>query len=560
VSHIVYAVRYVLSLMGSAFRRLHKAPEYVLFTLEEPLAELAPPRPPFPRSLLSRKQRTLRDLGAEFRKVAHDPRVEGVVLHVHDITGPIAQLQSLRDLIGELKEAGKRVVVWSHRYDMGTYYVASAADQILLQHGGWVAALGHEARFYFLADALERIGVEADFIPISPYKTAADTLTRREMSEEAREMANWLLEDIHRQCLEGIAEGRSITVEAAQALVDGCPYVGPEALSVGAVDGVMGEEELPNHLGANGQPASIATYRMAQRRLLGTPVARAGRCVAVLRIAGDIIDGRSSVPPVRPPFRVPLALSEKAGDLTVVQQARSLARNKRVGAVVVHVDSGGGSATSSEAMTAALNAVAKKKPLIVSMGNVAGSGGYYVATPGAKIIAQPGTVTGSIGVIMGKLVTTGLFQKLLFRREVLSRGEHASYFSSTRPFTDEERRTLRSAIGVVYEQFLERVASSRNMSREQVDAAGGGRVWTGSQARERGLVDELGGLELAVRRAREAAGLHRDCRAIVVRPPKRLVAPVSSSTAGLIEHAVRGLGSLGRAQILYLMTLIPSDM
>ncbi len=559
MGYVVFVIRCVLRLMGNGLRRLGRAPEYVVFTLEGPIAELAPPRPSFPRSLFVPKMRTLRDLGREFQQVARDPRVKGVVIRLYDVNVSTALLQSLRDLIGDLRAAGKRVIAWSHQYDMSKYYVATACDEILLQHSGWVAAMGQERRFYFLADALGRIGVEAEFIPISPYKTAADTLTRRSMSEQAREMANWLLDDLHRQCLEGIAQGRAMTSEQAEALVDGGPHVGEGAVTAGAVDGLLGEEDLPGHLGTSAKPAQLATYAQAKRRLLRPPVTRPGLCVAVLRIAGDIIDGRSSTPPARPPIRIPLLLSEKAGDLTVIHQARSLARQRRVGAVVVHVDSGGGSATSSEAMAAALRTVAAKKPLVVSMGGVAGSGGYYVSTPGAKIIAQPGTVTGSIGVLMGKIVTRSLFEKILFHQEVLSRGRRAAYFSSTRPFTEEERQALRSAIGAIYEQFLGRVAASRNMTRDEVDAVGGGRVWTGSQALERGLVDELGGLELAIRRAREAAGLGRHCRTIVVKPPKRLLAPAAPSTAGVIDYAFQGLRAFSQVKAHFLMTLVSSD-
>ncbi len=559
MGYVVFVIRWVLRALSNGFRRLGRAPEYVVFTLEGPLPELAPPRPPFPRGLFVPKVRTLRDLGAELEQVARDPRVKGVVLRMYEVGTSTAQLQSLRDLIEDLRAAGKRAIAWSHQYDMAKYYVATACDEILLQHGGWVAALGHERRFYFLADALARVGVEAEFIPISPYKTAADTLTRRSMSEQAREMANWLLDDLHRQCLEGIAQGRAVSTEQAEAIVDGGPHVAEGAVDAGAVDGLLGEEDLPRHLGTSAKPARLATYAQARRRLLRPPVPRPGRCVAVLRIAGDIVDGRSSTPPARPPFRLPLVLSEKAGDLTVVHQARSLARQRRVGAVVVHVDSGGGSATSSEAMAAALHTVAEKKPLVVSMGGVAGSGGYYVATPGARIIAQPGTITGSIGVLMGKIVTAGMLEKILFRQEALTRGKRAGYFSSTRPFTEEERRTLRSAIEAIYEQFLKRVAASRKMSRDEVDAVGGGRVWTGSQAQERGLVDELGGLELAIRRAREAAGLSRHCRTIVVKPPKRLLAPSVTSTAGIIDHALQGLRAFGQLKAHFLMTLVSSD-
>lgn len=559
VGSLIYAVRSVIRFVSNLFRRLGKAPDYVTFTIEDPMPEMAPPQPPFPRRILSPKVRTLRDLGEQFRRVGRDPRVKGIVLRLYEIDAPPAQLQSLRDLIQEVRATGKHVVVWSHNYNMAKYYVASAADEILLQHGGSVAAFGHESRYYFLADALERVGIKGDFVQITPYKTAPDMLMRSSMSDQAREMANWLLDDMYRQTLEGIANGRSMSLEETGALLDSCPYSSDQAHQARAVDKVLGEEELPAYLGTESKPARLADFKAASRKLPHPPLNRPGKCVAILRIAGSIIDGRSSTPPSKVPFRVPLLFSERAGDLTVVHQARELAGNRRVGAVVVYVDSGGGSATSSEAMAAAIKTVTEKKPVIVSMGTVAASGGYYVATPGATIIAQPGTLTGSIGVLSGKIITSGLFEKILFHRETLSRGKHAGYYSGAQPFTEDERQSLRDSISQIYEQFLDRVSVSRNMTRDAVDAIAGGRVWTGYQAKGYGLVDELGGLDLAIQRAREAAGLKQHCRIREIRPSKKLIAPTAPTTAGIFDYAMQGIRMFSPGKALFLTMLAPFD-
>jgi len=559
VGYLIFAIRSLIRLVSNLFRKIGKAPDYITFTIEGPISETAPPRPPFPRSLLANKVMTLRTLGRQFRQVASDPRVKGVILRLYGVNAAPAQLQSFRDLIQELRTAGKRVIVWSHNYDFAMYYVACAADEVLLQHAGSVTAFGQEVRYYFLADALERVGIKGDFVQITPYKTAPDMLMRTSMSEQAREMANWLLEDLYRQYLEGIANGRSMSVDQARELIDASPYTGERAHKNGVVDGVLGEEELPAYLGIESKPARIAPYKAARKRILHAPLTRPGKAIAVLRIAGDIIDGRSSTPPLKIPFRVPLLFSEKAGDLTVVHQARALARNKRVAAVVVHVDSGGGSATSSEAMAAALQTVAAQKPLIISMGTVAASGGYYIATPGAEIIAQPGTVTGSIGVVTGKLVTAGLYEKILFHREIISRGKHAGYVSGAQPFTDEERQSLRNSIDQIYEQFVKRVSDSRNMTADAVMAVGGGRVWTGSQARTHGLIDEFGSLDIAIQRAREKAGLGKHCRVIEVKTSKKLVAPTASSTAGVLDYAMQSIRMIRPGIALFLTTLQPFD-
>lgn len=559
MSYLILPFRLLIHGLGNALRLLGRAPDYVAFTLEGPYPEMVPPRPPFPKRLLSSKKPSLRDLRAQMRQVAHDRRVKGVVLRIYSVGTAAATLQSLRDLIAELREAGKRVVVWSNHYDMTSYYVACAADEILLQHAGGVTALGVAQGFVFLADALHKAGLEAEVIQISPYKTAGDMLTRSEMSEENREMANWLIEDVFDQLVAGIAEGRGISTEEARALIDQGPYSGVPAVEAGVVDSVLGEEDLPRHLGTEKRPARLADYGVAKRRLLLPPLRMPGKYVALVRIAGDIIDGRSSVPPVKPPFRIPLLFGERVGDLTIVQQARALAKNKRAAAVVVFVDSGGGSATSSEAMAAAFREVAKKKPVIVSMGDVAASGGYYVATPGTRILAQPGTLTGSIGVLSGKIVNAGLYEKLLCHREIVSRGEHAELQSGSRPFTEDERRAMWELISRVYDVFIDRVTASRGMTREAVDAIGGGRVWTGRQALEHGLVDELGGLDLAIRRAREEAGLGRRARVREIKTGKKLLAPVGAGPSAWLAYAIDGVRMFRPGVALALCPLLPID-
>jgi len=557
--YLLLPFRLLIHGLRNAVRLLGKAPDYVTFTLEGPYPEMVPPRPPFPKRLLTPKKPSLRDLRGQMRQVAADRRVKGIVLRIYTVGSSMATLQSLRDLIMEIRETGKRVIVWSSHYDMASYYVACAADEILLQHAGGVTALGVRQGYVFLADALHKIGLEAEFVQISPYKTAGDMLTRSEMSDENREMANWLVEDIFGQYVEGIAAGRGISIEAAHALIDNGPYSGDSATEAGAVDGLINEEQLPKHLGTEKRPAKLADYGVTKKRLLLPPLRMPGKYVALVRIAGDIIDGRSSVPPVSPPFRIPLLLSERVGDLTVVQQARALAKNKRAAAVVIFVDSGGGSATSSEAMAAAFSDVAKKKPVIISMGDVAASGGYYVATPGSMILAQPGTLTGSIGVLAGKLVNAGLYDRLLWHREIVSRGKHAESLSGSRRFTEEERRSMFDQINRTYRIFLDRVAASRKLTPEAVDAVGGGRVWTGSQAVKHGLVDELGGLDLAIRRAREKAGLGRRSKVVVVKAGKKLLAPMAADTSAWLTYAIEGLRSLRHGNVLALCPIVPED-
>jgi protease-4 len=281
----------------------------------------------------------------------------------------------------------------------------------------------------------------------------------------------------------------------------------------------------------------------------------------VLRIEGTIIDGRSGKLPVKPPIDIPLVSAERAGDLSVVQAARRVAGDKRAKAVVLYVNSRGGSATASEAMRQALEVIAARKPLVVCMGPFAASGGYWVSTPGRWIVARPGTITGSIGVLSGKFVTGGMWSKLMFNRETVAFGQHVTMESDERPFTDGERAIVKSHIDRIYALFLERVSKARNMTPEEIHPIAAGRVWTGRQAFERKLVDEMGGFDAAVRKARTLAGLADTAPAREVRPPKRMVPPVAAaSAAGVVGYLLEGLSLLNRAPALAVMDYLPGDL
>lgn len=557
LSYLIFAARSLIRLLGNFRHRLQRAPDYIIFVLEGRYPELRPPRRPFWQRWLSPPQTSLQDLAEQFRAIAGDPRVRGVVLHLRQLNMMPAQLQTLRDLIGELRAAGKRVIAWSPSYyDSASYYVAGLADEILLQMGGSIMPLGVRRSYLYLADALERIGLKGDFVQISPYKSAGDIFTKRSMPDEVRQMANWLIDADYAELIRGIAAGRRRDQDGARAIVDNAPYTDLEAIDAGAIDKLVSEEDLPAHLGSAEKPALLSHWQDARTRLLHPPLPRPGRHIALLRIEGDIIDGRSGRPPFKPPLRLPFLLNERAGDLSVVQEARRVLADKRAAALVVYVDSGGGSATAAEAMAAALGQIAAKKPLVVAMGSVAASGGYYVATPAQWIVAQPGTITGSIGVLNGKIVNAGLLAKLLFNRETISRGKHALLTSTERPFSDEERAALWRQIQRTYEVFLNRVATSRRMSREAVDAVGGGRVWTGRQALEHGLVDQLGGLEQALAKARQLAGLEARAPVHEVQVSKQPLAPAPASSMALVQYAIEGLQQLGGARALLLCPLI----
>ena len=554
---ILFPFRYLWWLVSRLRRSFGKPPDYVIFVLEEDLPALPDPPRPLWQRFTSKARLSSKEIGERFDLIARDPQTKGVVLHLRSAAMSMAAIEDLRELIARLRKAGKRVVAWSPFYSTGSYYLSTACDEILLMPSGNVNALGFSSTGMFLADGLKRVGLAADFVQISPYKSAADPLTKARMSKEVREQTTWLVEAHHKELVAAIVDSRLLDEAGAKALIDGSPYGDRAAIEAHAVDKLLGEESLPEHLGG-----SIATWDRARGRLqTPAPQLPLGRYVAVLRIEGTIVDGRSGRPPIRPPIEIPLVGGDRAGDLTVVQTARQLAADKRAAATVIYVNSRGGSSTASEAMRQALEVIARRMPVVVVMGPIAASGGYFVATPGTWIVARPSTLTGSIGVLSGKFVTGALWPKLSFSRETIAFGEHATLNSDETPYSEEERKIVRREIERIYAYFIDLVASSRKMTADEVRPLAEGKVWTGRQALERRLVDELGGLDAGIRKARELAGLPEDVAVREMRTPKRFIPPRTEAAAamGWLGFLLDGITLLNRAPALAVMEFLPSE-
>jgi protease IV len=560
---ILFPFRYLWWLVSSARRSLGKPPGHVIFLIENDLPALPDPPRALWQRFTSRPRLSIKELGERFDLIANDPRIKGVVLHLRPVGMSMATLQDLRELIDKLRQSGRRVVAWAPFYTTGTYYLACACDEILLMPTGSVQPLGFAGTGMFLRDGLARFGIEADFVQISPYKSAADVLTKSKMSAEVREQVTWLLDSQHKELLSAIGKGRVLDENGAQALVDGSPYADDAANENRVVDAVIPEEALAERLGqGSGSPATIGTWERAQARMRSTaPTLGRGKYVAVLRIEGTIVDGRSGKLPVKPPVEVPLVGDDRAGDLSVVQAARVIANDKRAAAVVLYVNSRGGSATASEAMRQALKVIAARKPLVVAMGPVAGSGGYWVSTPARWIVARPGALTGSIGVLTGKIVTGAMWSKLMLNRETVAFGQHATIESDEKPYTDDEREIVKGQIDRIYKLFLDVVGEARKMTPEEVHPIAAGRVWTGRQAFERKLVDELGGFDAAVRKARSLAGLPATAPVREAGPPKRMIPPPAvAGAAGYLTYLLEGAALLTRTPALAVMEYLPGEL
>ncbi len=530
-------------------RQRYKAIDYVMINVPTSFPIVPEDRNLIQRQLLGEPAMSLLEFEHNLDRIGKDPRPLGVILYMRGVAMSVADLQTIRDAILRLRDTGKRVLAYSARFSTGGYYLASACDEILMLPGGVLETTGLFSQQVFLKGGLEAVGLKFDSVAISPYKGAADTLTRNEPSDEGRDQTNWLLDSTFNMILDGIAATRKMKADSIKEMIDTAPHLSDDALEKGYIDGIMNEERLLEYLGIT----KITPWAEADAQILLPVYDMSQKYVGVIYAGGMIVDGESAKPPADVPVPVPFVGGERLGDMTLNQQVRNLMKDPKCAALVLYIDSGGGSASASESMASALEEFAKTRPLVVYMGGVAASGGYYIATPAHWIIAQSGTITGSIGVIMGKLVNSDLLKKLKLNPVSYLRGDNAGIISSEDPFTESQRDKIREGIEHVYEQFLARVARSRGKTKEDIDAIGGGRVWTGEQALENGLIDEIGNLRSAIHKAREMANLPESAPARLIREKGKPIGAqlAEKNPAALASYVVENVEHLTtRAQFV----------
>ena len=483
--------------------------DYVVLNLHGSYPERTiQPRRRFPLSLLPWPPAppSVETFTDSLEHLAGDPRVKGIVLLISDLSAEPATLGSLRQAILSFRKSGKRTVAYLHDLTMWPYYLAVACDEILAPESASFRAAGLWSESVFLKNTLALVGIEADFEAIAEYKVSPDQFRRSKMTEPHREMLESLLDSLYTEITAAIAEGRNITAKRAQRLLDTVPLTVEQTREAGLLDGVCYEDELATHLGTPETPATLVTWEQAQRRLVRPRRWHSGRAIGVISLEGVIVPGPSRRAPIPLPLPLPLPTNQ-AGSDTLIQQLRAASQDKRIAAVVLHVDSPGGSALASDLIWREVAHLRRIKPVVVYMSNRAASGGYYVATPASAIFAQPTTLTGSIGIWGGKIVTKGLYERIHARREVISRGKGAGLYADTACYSEEERAKVRADIGAGYARFKARVSEGRDMPEQEVEAIARGRVWTGEQALARRLVDGLGDLQAAADKARELAGI-----------------------------------------------------
>jgi protease-4 len=464
------------------------------------------------------------------RKATSDPRITGILLRPGTLTSPFwAKVQEMRDALNDFRASGKYVHAWLEYAGDREYYLASTADRIYLLPSATLDLTGIASYEVFLRGTFDWIGTYPDFLHVGDYKSAVNTYLEKSFTPAHREMADSLNRSQYEQLVRGIADARKKSEDEVRALIDEGPFLPADALRLGLIDEVAYEDELDD-LNDDLRGAAFVEAEDYARVSVGASGRRSR--IAVINAVGVINSGTSGFDPVN---------GAVVGADSLVEYIREARADRSIRAFVLRVDSPGGSSTASDVIWRELSISRETaRPLIVSMSDLAASGGYYIALAGDAIVAQPGTLTGSIGVYTGKFVTAGSLEKLGANLEAISRGKHAEMFSPDRRFSPEERQKIGESMQAVYDQFVERTAAARHMAPEKVDEVAQGRVWTGEQAKQLGLVDELGGLYTAIDLAKQRAHIPADEEVeLVVYPPRRSVFEVLSD----------GLGSpIGRMQ------------
>ena len=497
--------------------------------------------------VLGRDASTVRGFVESLRKAKRDPRITSVLLLPFTLELPFwAKVQELRDAIVDFRQSGKTVVAFLEYGGDREYYLASAADRVFLLPTSPLDLTGIASYEIFLRGALDTIGAYPDFLQIGAYKTAVNQFTRKGFTPAHREMSESLNRDLYEQLVRGIADARRKSVDEVRALLDEGPFTPDAARRAGLIDDLAYRDQLDDRVAAlklpTGETGELpqveeSEYRRVSPRSVGIrPQSR----IAVLYISGVIASGKSSHNTVNGAI---------VGSDTIVEQIQRIRDDPSISAIVLRVDSPGGSSVASDVIWRELTITRDQKParpLIASMSDLAASGAYYISMPAQVIVAQPATLTGSIGIFSGKIAIGETLAKVGVTTETVQSGRNASLSSPFAPFTPEQRAKVMDYMDVFYDAFVEKAAVARRTTPAQIDALAQGRVWTGQQARERGLVDELGGLDTAVAIAKQRAGIPADEDVeLVVYPPRRtlyeaLAQQFGSSGAGVWAQLAGG--------------------
>jgi protease-4 len=470
---------------------------------------------------------TVRSVVETLHRAKSDTRIAALLLKPTSFDSPYwGKIQELRDAVLDFKRSGKPVYAYLEYGGDREYYLATAADRVFLLPSSALELSGIATYQLFLRGTLDKIGAYPDFHHIGEYKTAVNTFTQKGYTAAHKEMDESLTRDLYEQLVRGIADGRRKAEADVRRLFDEGPFLPEDARRAGLVDEVVYEDQLDEKIMGGRRERRIDGDDYARARSLAG-LSRSPR-IAVIYAAGTIAGGRSRYDPVN---------GAVLGSDTLIDYIRQTRRDASLRAIVLRIDSPGGSATASDAIWRELMVARQERPsrpLVASMSDLAASGGYYIALPAQFIVAQPSTLTGSIGIFGGKVVTGGVYEKLGAHIESTSIGRHAEIESPARPYTPEETAKLEEQLQAFYDQFVGKVADSRSTGADNIRAIAQGRVWTGHQAKMNGLVDDLGGLDRAVAVAKRQAQIPAETEVELV------IYPARKSLLELLSEQVSG--------------------
>ena len=482
-------------------------PERIVLEIdfEREFAEYIPTDPL--ASVLMEQTASVRDIVDALQQAATDERVLALVARTGTPRMGLAEIQEVRDAVMAFRNSGKPTVAYAETFGEfgpgnGAYYLAAAFDRIYLQPSGDIGLTGLMAESAFVSGTLEKLGLSPRMDHRYEYKNALNMFTEKKYTQPHREALLQIIESQFGQIVQGIAAGRDLEADVVRTLVDRGPFLGKQALAENLVDGLTYRDEvqaiIDDDLGEGAERVSLFTYL----RQMGRPH-NEGEAIALIYGVGGVHRGKSE-------YSAALSGPTMGSD-SVSAAFRSAVQNDTVKAILFRVDSPGGSYVASDTIwRETVRAKEAGKPVIVSMGNVAGSGGYFVAAAADKIVAQPGTITGSIGVVGGKMLTAELMEKIGISSDEVHTSTNATMWSSSLDYTPQQWQRITTWLDHVYADFTQKVAQGRGLTQEQVHAVAKGRIWTGEDAKDIGLVDELGGFPTALRLAKQAAGIEAD--------------------------------------------------
>ncbi len=468
--------------------------------LNGPITERTPEEDPFTSMMGSNRPLPmgLNDIVSAIRKAKNNDKIKGIYIDSRIMTASMATLAEIRHELENFKESGKFIVAYADTYTQGGYYLASVADKVAINPQGMLDLHGLASIPVFYKDALDKLGIEMQIFKVGTYKSAVEPFTQNEMSEANREQVSSFLNDAWSFLRSDLAESRSLTIADIDSLANNLPAVQSTdfLLSANLVDTLLYETEMKDYLRSLldiDEDAKIPSATVANMKSVTTKtVKKTDNTIAILYAYGNIISGTGS---------------SNIQDKYMVDQIEKLRKDKEIKAVVFRINSGGGSAYASEQIWKAITDLKAEKPVVVSMGDMAASGGYYIACNADKIVAQPTTLTGSIGVFGAIPSFEGTAKKLGISTDEVKTNEFSDFGNVIRPFNEREKQLLQSMVERGYDLFLTRCSEGRDMPKDSMALYAEGRVWTGNQAKEIGLVDELGGIERAIEIAAEMANL-----------------------------------------------------